>query len=520
MQQKKFVKITKKSDNNIADIIQSYKSNPNDIDLNEKDGNSKSLIHHAAIDGNIDVLTWLVLQNSDINSQTKNHSTPLHFAIQKKKFDLAAALIMLNADLTIEKTTKNNKNVFSPPRYTSDPELIAGITALKNLHQELSKIRKDPRQSKLNELPEIKKFAPTFLKKLADINIIDGYQDLGVFLQRHPTLSNIHQLIQNDAEAKQRYDDTVVHDRKNAAVIKVKREKNDIKYTPSLKLDDEKKDLVKSNIESARKIKLLKDEIIFHQQTRLQLAFYLFIAYYKSRIQLTYRDTDEQEGQGSGKKGTLGATAACHIALIKGVTEQFRWKAGCDPEQLPHHTRSNSEDHKTQLKTSHYFYHLIASTTNELPEAVNWYDGRLEGKTTIGGAAEASRELFQLLQKVSLGTINPIQALETFTIALVKPNGILEHVRKKADFKKELKSAPFATKKLIHRYIVEATKEALTEKADGSFSFKRCHIANLLFMPKAERTNIAEWREDTLQQKCEPYFIDLQNEIKSHHIQA
>ena len=519
MHQNEFTKLAKKSDNNIANIIQTYRTNPDDININAKDGNSKTLMHHAAVSGNINLLAWLVLENGNINSQTNNHSTPLHFAVAKKKLEAAAFLIMLGADVSIEKTTKKNKEVFSPTGYTTNAELNACIRTLKKLHQELSDVKNNPTDYTLNDLPQIKEYAPIFLKKLTDINGINRKQNLDAFFQRYPIMSTINQLIQNDADAKQRFDNTVVHNRENTEAIRTNRDSSEIKHTPSLQLSPEKKAIVKSDAEARAKILILEDEITHHQHLRLQLAFYLFIAYYKTRIDLTIRNTDEQEGHGSGKKGTVGATAACHTALLKGVIEQFRWKDGVRPENEIRSTRANSETHEQQLKANNYFYHLIAATTNELPEAVNWYDGRLEGKTTIEGSAEATRELFKLLQNVSLGYINPIQALETFTIALIKPDGILEHVKNKADFRKELKSAPSSVKELIHQYTVEATKQTLKENdGDGSYSFKRCHIANLLFMDKRARKRIENCSDKTLETLCEPYFMDLQSEIKSHHL--
>ena len=84
MNQSKFVRIAKKADNNITEIIATYNEHSSSIDLKQNDGNSKSLIHHAGINNNIDLLCWLVLQNCDVNSKTNNNSTPLHFAVAKK----------------------------------------------------------------------------------------------------------------------------------------------------------------------------------------------------------------------------------------------------------------------------------------------------------------------------------------------------------------------------------------------------------------------------------------------------
>ncbi len=205
----------------------------------------------------------------------------------------------------------------------------------------------------------------------------------------------------------------------------------------------------------------------------------------------------------------------CHSALISDVKEHFRWKEG---EVVSDNTAVCS-DNSYQMTSPHlpghaYFRRMLNSTTVELHTAVNQYDAQLEGKTTIKGAKEARKKLYELLQQVSLGVINPIQGLEAFLVALTQKDGILDQI-KSGYVKKSTPTSPASMRKIIHDYVVRASLSALN---DDGFHLKRSYVASLLFMNKEHRVFImgSECSAEALADKAEQYFLDLQNAVISN----
>jgi hypothetical protein len=164
------------------------------------------------------------------------------------------------------------------------------------------------------------------------------------------------------------------------------------------------------------------------------------------------------------------------------------------------------------------FRNILGKTTVELPSAVNQYDARLEGKTSIGGAKAGRLVLLSLLQKVSLGELNPIEALEQFLILMTMEKGILDNIRTSGYLDEDCPTAPQAMRPLIHRYVFIASLLPLKTTSAGKLQLKRTHIANLLFMNHVDRTTVADCSEATLKEVCAPYFTKLQSEIIAHAI--
>lgn len=110
----------------------------------------------------------------------------------------------------------------------------------------------------------------------------------------------------------------------------------------------------------------------------------------------------------------------------------------------------------------------------------------MEGKTTIKGAKEARKKLYELLQQVSLGVINPIQGLEAFLVALTQKDGILDQIKSEY-VKKSTPTSSASMREIIHDYVVRASLSALN---DDGFHLKRSYVASLLFMNKEHRVFI------------------------------
>lgn len=161
------------------------------------------------------------------------------------------------------------------------------------------------------------------------------------------------------------------------------------------------------------KVELLPELIRDHAQRRVDLFFHLMIAVYKQKLVIERGKTNKQHGNGSKKTGT----AACHASLLPNPVARpadisFSAKARSLLSFSLFSTGSVATinvDADTFLKDTHFEDEL--NSTTELPKIVNDFDCHLEGKWIKSNAVNAS---VGILNRVSLGEINPIQGLREF----------------------------------------------------------------------------------------------------------
>ena len=143
-----------------------------------------------------------------------------------------------------------------------------------------------------------------------------------------------------------------------------------------------------------------QQRIIEHAQRRVDLFFYLLIAYYKTGLTAHIADTLEQHG--CGKK----QTPACHSALLPRL-----W----DTEHDEPRYKPNTIKRQTGLLDNTHLYQSMNSTV-ELHEAVNYFETHhLEGKKSESKMREKS--LF-VLNQVSQGNLTPIEGMLQFLMLL------------------------------------------------------------------------------------------------------
>lgn len=72
------------------------------IDVNILDGEGRTPIIHAAFEGKMAVVEWLVANGASINQQDRNGWTALHFAVQEKHRDMVEFLLKSGAAVDVK----------------------------------------------------------------------------------------------------------------------------------------------------------------------------------------------------------------------------------------------------------------------------------------------------------------------------------------------------------------------------------------------------------------------------------
>ncbi len=66
-------------------------------DIDVLDGESRTPLIHAALAGNVELLSWLIAHGADINHQDRNGWSALHFAVQERHIDGVNCLLTKGA---------------------------------------------------------------------------------------------------------------------------------------------------------------------------------------------------------------------------------------------------------------------------------------------------------------------------------------------------------------------------------------------------------------------------------------
>ena len=136
-----------------------------------------------------------------------------------------------------------------------------------------------------------------------------------------------------------------------------------------------------------------KNNIIHHAATRIDLFFYILVAYYKSRLTPKLGRTFWQYGKGR-KSANATITEACHSSFISNLIDDT--------------TPPNAKRATGLLADTHLLLNL--NSTVELPTYVNELDGLLE--------AECREKALVIIQDVAKGFKTPIDGLTHFFILL------------------------------------------------------------------------------------------------------
>jgi len=69
------------------------------VDIDQRDHDGRTLLMHAALDGRIEVVTFLVGKNANVNIVDRAGFTALHFAAQEQFSDIAELLLAAGAKI-------------------------------------------------------------------------------------------------------------------------------------------------------------------------------------------------------------------------------------------------------------------------------------------------------------------------------------------------------------------------------------------------------------------------------------
>lgn len=241
-------------------------------------------------------------------------------------------------------------------------------------------------------------------------------------------------------------------------------------------------------------INLSKQYIVEHATRRVDLFFYLLVAYYQTKLTPILGKTIIQHGIGrtlpaNGIQGELNLTQACHSSFIPSLVDETIYMTG----------------KKNLLSDTHFLQNLNA--TVELPPFVNEFDSILE--------YICRPKCIAILQNVASGELNPAQGLADFLVMMKVLLADFEHQAKDKNYLGLVHSFFSRPRKYVNPNLIELIKEgtlATTFSIENN-SVKEEYIQLLLRMNKDEKTfyttSSSKEREKIYLNK----FLNLQEEI-------
>ena len=245
-----------------------------------------------------------------------------------------------------------------------------------------------------------------------------------------------------------------------------------------------------------------------HAARRVDLFFYLLVAYYKTGLTVSSDKTNQQHGKGSNEKNTN----ACHSSILPAV-----WDSEVLKQEHNHGTRANFKPLKVRTGilegTS---LEEAQNSTVELSKAVNYFDSNwIEGKAD--NQSKMRSKSLSILNDVSKGALTPDAGLLAFLITL---NTHFSDIKAGYFNKEALLTSPKESRELI-----------FSSEKKGSFKgcfFESTRVNKASVNPEylamhlkmsAEDTDalqkVSDADADKLKSKVDDkYFMRLQREIK------
>lgn len=193
----------------------------------------------------------------------------------------------------------------------------------------------------------------------------------------------------------------------------------------SLSVDSNYLNRNKNNINKL--LKLSETNILEHAARRVDLFFYLLIAYYNSHIIPQEGWTKLQHGRGRQLDDKSVITQACHSSFIPALIDSTLYKD--IPVKSFHDRNLNTKD--SIICNTHFMDSL--NSTMELPKFVNEFDTELE---TV---YDCRLNSLKILAAVSMGEIDPITGLQRFLIMMQETFKIMQNDKR---FYKPIFEAP------------------------------------------------------------------------------
>ena len=153
--------------------------------------------------------------------------------------------------------------------------------------------------------------------------------------------------------------------------------------------------------------------IELHASRRVDLFFFILIAYYKTNLRVEIEDTHIQHGMGKKNITSNNNTVGCHSAILPSVFDTRHQES---PAHI-HSTRHNPGAifYRTSILNNTDFEHSLNATV-QLHESVNYFDSHfIEGQSSASeGGGKMRIVALAILNQVSRGEIDPIIGMKYF----------------------------------------------------------------------------------------------------------
>lgn len=226
-----------------------------------------------------------------------------------------------------------------------------------------------------------------------------------------------------------------------------------------------------------------KDHVTEHAARRVDIFFYVLVAYYQSNLVPIQGDTKLQHGSGRRIKKKIGLTHACHSSFFPTLIDETIHNVIIKGKSLSFN-KKNSTIKQSLLDGTHFYDNM--NSTMELPLFVNNLDYQLEGKIEIPSVCR--QNALNIIRMVSSGDINPIQGLVQYLKTMSDTFNDLEFNKKSVDVylsRDSINSPKFIKPKLIELERIGTIKNKwLDDKQTVSFDY----IDLLLRLTPAEKS--------------------------------
>jgi hypothetical protein len=233
--------------------------------------------------------------------------------------------------------------------------------------------------------------------------------------------------------------------------------------------------------------------IIEHAQRRVDLFFYTLIAYYKTNLSVRIDTTILQHGAGNQCYQTEG----CHSAILPSLQDIGYQK----PSNLNTNPDQGRLLARVGLFSGRHFQQSLNATI-ELHQSVNYFDTHyIEGHTEQGKMRTQSLDI---LNQVSKGTLNPVQGMIVFLLALKKT---IDEQEQTYLNKHELKKSPKETRPWILACIRKGSFHTTWHENKGYYPTLNDEYLDLILM--LTRSELKEAVNALKQQADEPTDVFL-----------
>lgn len=324
----------------------------------------KDVLKAAVMAGQLDVLHALTeieyisaIIKSVINIADKANKTLLHYAVNVPKHQYEIVRLLLercNADPTIR--SLENKT------FLEEENLLSHVQKI-NIQFLISRIKSDTQKGELK---------------------LEEYREEIYFKE----LKNKEQDGENKNRSRASYLDN---------------------YSAALAMSASNEELERKISDHKGLFELSEKNIAEHAARRVDMFFYILIAYYKKNVLPVQGNTTLQHGKGRQSSTKKNITQACHSSLFSAfVDDTINHSA---PVRMDDSDDDISRKVKKSIICGTHFLDSLNSTV-ELPVFVNNLDCELEGR--IGYPSVCRQKSLDIIRNVSLGRINPIQGLSEF----------------------------------------------------------------------------------------------------------